>query len=255
MNESKNDIEIKSLRENSGNYSCRVKYGSLEKTNTIEIRVKFKPEAVEKQDTPQNFTIKENSSVTLGCNMTGEPEPEIEWEFKSAFDNRTTKHTGLQIVINSMALKNVGNYKCSAKNSQGSSEFNLEYNLEMSSDLSPAILDFKKKVIYIVSENDVELNCMCIGCAPLNISTWSYKSLDGNEEVLNSTLSNVYDGLIPARKSSYILKLANLSISNEGLYSCDLENEAGHDNEEINIKVIGKLKYFIFLTMYIQECK
>lgn len=173
--------------------------------------------------------------------MIGEPAPTIEWVIKTSFDNKTSKING-SIDSSKMSLKNVGSYTCSGKNSKGVSNMSLVYNVEMISNLEPEIIEFVPTSIYVVAGNDLQLNCMCHGCAPLSSSSWTYQELNNSSKILDGKLLNFFDEkmAVTERKSSYSIKLSNFKSENEGLYTCYLKNNAGDANAEVHLQVIGE---------------
>lgn len=237
-------MEVEASRNVSGNYTCRARYGKLYRNDTIKADIKYRPEPKDSDNLLRNITITEGSSGLLLCEMIGEPKPKIKWTIITSSDNKTNQIESDKIKIDKMSIANIGTYTCIGENSEGVSNSSLVYHVEMATASEPTVVDFMTKVIHVNTGNDIQINCVCIECAPLTKYSWTFKNkLNESESTLqDAVLNNSYYDYVDGRKrrTSYSLSLKNVSDTDEGSYECLLENEHGMDKKSVMLKVIGK---------------
>ena len=78
---------------------------------------------------PQGGSVTEGDNVTLSCNASGNPVPEISWtrdgSLVSSGDQRISFEAGnIQLTITNVSRADTGEYRCVADNSEGNDTSN-----------------------------------------------------------------------------------------------------------------------------------
>ncbi|KAM7442287.1 Hemicentin-1 [Porites harrisoni] len=186
-------------RNSAGNYTCTAWNGVGEKANaTAAVTVHYES-AIDLA--LSNITVVEGDNVTLHCNATGIPTPNITWTKDS---NLTVIHQGETYNVADIERKAAGDYTCRAWNGVGK-----QANATASVTVHyKSVLDMSLSNVTAVEGDNVTLRCNATGNPAPNI-TWNKK---GNPEVL-------YQG------ETY--SIANIRRTAGGDYSCTAWNGVG----------------------------
>ncbi|XP_051570809.1 hemicentin-2-like, partial [Myxocyprinus asiaticus] len=109
-------------RHDSGWYNLTAsnKYGTVYRNFTINILY-----APVLETTPETFVVVEDSSITLECSSTGNPEPEMWWSFNNKSISTERRHRHITFNIQKATSTSAGVYKCIATNRFGRQEKNF----------------------------------------------------------------------------------------------------------------------------------
>ncbi|XP_068685321.1 uncharacterized protein [Montipora foliosa] len=107
----------------------KITYGSVVEVEGIQFRdgpIQIILQVLPKITDHSNATIdvEEDDDVRLFCKATGDPKPSIEWKNDGVLLQKTNQNTS-QLLIKRIALKDSGNYVCTAVNQAGSASFNV----------------------------------------------------------------------------------------------------------------------------------
>lgn len=102
-----------------GEYDCEWS-NEIGKVKSVIILKVVEPPKVMKQ--PKESTVTEGDGIELSCNVTGEPEPTIEWlvNGESFVPSRNIKIEGSSLSISAVQKKHAGFIQCVASNMYGS---------------------------------------------------------------------------------------------------------------------------------------
>ncbi|XP_068686462.1 hemicentin-1-like isoform X2 [Montipora foliosa] len=100
-------------KDDGGIIKCKVQNNQGSEEATAEITLWY-PSAI--NAVPDNYTVLEGNNVTLYCNSTGKPAPNITW---TKDGNSTILHQGEEFIINNIHRDASGDYTCTAWNGVG----------------------------------------------------------------------------------------------------------------------------------------
>lgn len=222
----------------SGHYTCVVQSGAESAKETAIVNVKVSPRwKVEPEDT----TIQEDEKAILNCRADGYPEPKIKWEKMGDGPSdyipiQNVPH--IQVTMNNSliimpALKShIGFYRCEASNGFGN---DLSKLVKLTVYVPPRI-DNHYNSKTVESGNSISLPCQSFGDQPLYFD-WK----KGNKS-LKTTKYNRYEIKKEMKQLSVIsvLIINDIQKSDEGVYTCLVENSYGQDQLHIKVTVLER---------------
>ncbi|XP_075689566.1 hemicentin-1 [Rhinoderma darwinii] len=211
----------------AGRYHCVVSNAAGERSKNFQLNVLVPPRFT--GNTLEDVKVKEKSDVTLSCEVTGNPQPQVTWvkdgQPLHLESHQTLRKGGQTFQINGAMVSDTGIYICIASNSAG----DKSRRLSLSVLVSPTIFGAKTKVfpeeVSVILHSSVSLSCDVNSHPPATI-TW-YK--DG---VYIHSKDNIR--ILPGGRTLQILKSQE---NNSGSYNCIASNEAGADEHHYNLKV------------------
>ncbi|XP_040264776.1 hemicentin-1 isoform X1 [Bufo bufo] len=211
----------------AGRYRCVVSNAAGEKSKNFQLNVLVLPRFTE--NTLEDVKLKEKSDVTLSCEVTGNPTPQLTW-VKDGQPLHLESHYRLRIEgqtlqINGAMVSDAGIYVCIASNSAGDKSRRFSLNVMV----SPTILGAKSKdspeELYVILHTSVSLSCHVNSHPPASI-TWFKDGFQVNSK------DNIR--ILPGGHTLQILKAQE---DHSGSYTCIAANEAGKDEHHYNLKV------------------
>ncbi|PFX17682.1 Opioid-binding protein/cell adhesion molecule [Stylophora pistillata] len=188
------------------------------KPKALHFKLREPPEVVVSNDQD----VCEGSSVTLSCNATGKPTPNITWTKEG--ENGTNSGPlpsvdGVYVISNSSRSSN-GTYRCTASNGVGD-PVNQTTKVIVG---NPSSVDG----VFISSNTAVEgypyhLSCEVSG-VPVSSVSW-IKVTSGE------------------RHAGKLLNFTNISRNDTGNYTCEASNRCGNDSKTEAINVFSGLNY------------
>ncbi|NWV42606.1 HMCN1 protein, partial [Grantiella picta] len=210
----------------SGDYVCVAanEAGSTQRTYSLKVHV---PPEIRDQDKVTNTSVVVHHTVSLFCEVTGNPFPVISW---SKDDIQVVESSALQIVHNGKILKllkaateDAGQYSCKAINVAGSSEklFNLHILVP------PSIIgaDTPGEVAVILNQ-EIHLECRAKGFPVPDIHWFK----DGKPLFLGDPNVELLD-------RDQVLHIKSARRSDKGRYQCSATNTAGKQVKEVRLVV------------------
>ncbi|GAB1607434.1 hemicentin-1-like [Argonauta hians] len=213
--------------EDRGQYRCAAvnEAGKMKRLYDVDVHV---PPGIKDSENIKRKEILIRKSLTLLCQASGIPTPEITWykaNIQIPFDNSnysfSEDHKILR--INSVNGSDRARYMCKAKNSAGEKEkfFDVVILIPAEIDMEPKIIDTK-----IIINETAQLNCVAHGVPQVKLR-W-YK----NGKPLNSANSRV-EFITGGRQ----LRIRGEDLSDSGIYTCTATNKVGSDKLEYRLSV------------------
>lgn len=216
------NLEISNVEElDAGQYICNVEtFGSpLDQTHRLEVLV---PPNIESRPSDGKFVVRAGSTITLECQATGNPHPEITWTRENLMlPNGEKSLTGQSLVIQKVTRHQSGLYICSAHNGVGK-EAKAKIDLEV---LYPPEIVMDHSWVKSDSAIEAEVSCIVHG-EPAASVRW-YKDtmiLDQNDKQQMETFGN-----------KHVLLLRNLREQDFGNYSCLADNSLGREKKHLEL--------------------
>ncbi|XP_072176576.1 hemicentin-1-like [Diadema setosum] len=210
-------------QEDAGTYICRVQNdaGTAELEISLFVLV---PPTHPGVYTPGVVNVTQGESVTLPCEMTGNPPPTITW-YK---DSELLPAVGLNhyqtsegaLVIQQMSLEDEAQYTCVASNVAGNNTKDMRIIILIPPTIEPGSTDYTA-----VAGDSIVLSCEAFGIPAPQVA-WQK---DG--ALLGSGNDNVR-----------VLETGSLEIfvtseDHTGTYTCIVSNEAGSENRIITLEI------------------
>lgn len=151
----------------------------------------------------RNQTLNETNDVTLSCNATGKPPPNVTW---SRPGNRDKKCPGSVLPLKNISREQDGEYWCTATNRVGNATASVRVTVNYAPSITPNSTRYN-----FTEGNDIELRCITDG-RPQSIVTWTK---------IGESSNKVYpDG--------QTLIIANVNRTEAGTYRCTATNGIGN---------------------------
>ncbi|XP_062394665.1 neural cell adhesion molecule 1 isoform X2 [Sardina pilchardus] len=213
-------------REDRGTYTCKayIKGRPISDTLNISVVVNTLP-VVEIQEKRKTVKSGPDSTVSITCSTSGEPQPQITWSIPTALDS--TRHEfnsdKSELTIKSVKREDTGEYICTAKNKIGEST-------------ATTFLDVSEHPVVILSQSEVRVKpgeMVAVSCNisghPMPSLHWIKKGPDGNTGFSSS-------GRIKVRGSDLIIE--KVAPSDGGLYSCIANSSSGIKEEDFSLQTL-----------------
>ncbi|NWI93347.1 HMCN1 protein, partial [Pitta sordida] len=210
----------------SGDYVCVAtnEAGSTERKYSLSVNV---PPEIRDQDKVSNTSVVVHHSVSLFCEVTGNPFPVISW-YKE--DIQVVESSALQILHNGKILKllkaateDAGQYSCKAINVAGSSE--KLFNLDILVPPSITGADTPGEVVVILNRA-ISLECRAKGFPTPDIHWFK----DGKPLFLGDPNVELLD-------RDQVLHIKSVRRVDKGRYQCSATNPAGKQVKEVKLIV------------------
>ncbi|XP_053098888.1 hemicentin-1 isoform X3 [Hemicordylus capensis] len=211
----------------TGRYVCIVENtaGSAKKYFNLNVHV---PPSIAGIN-PENLTVVVNNFISLTCEVTGFPPPDITWLKNgkpiSLNTNALIVPGGRTLQIPRARLSDGGEYICVARNSAGESRRRSVLTVYV----PPSIKDHSGTALAVVNVRvgtPVTLECES-NAIPPPVITW-YKN--GRMITMSSNIGVIADG--------QMLHIKTAEVSDTGQYVCKAINIAGRDDKNFHLNVL-----------------
>ncbi|CAB3251608.1 unnamed protein product [Arctia plantaginis] len=229
QNKAKNLKELEEINEalllknvtvdDEGKYTCNASNIVGSQSYTIDVIVEYLPTI--KEDGIKMIETKDSVEVTLPCNVDGLPTPTVRW-----LRNGTILHSSKNILTTSdfslkirrIDVSDTGSYTCEAENHLGSTNKSIDVLV-----FDKPVIEKPVEKIRAVKGTDVQLTCRTLRGTPKPSIQWHFqhktKSLKELEEINEALL------------------LKNVSVDDEGKYTCNASNIVGSQSYTIDVIV------------------
>ncbi|KAK1900406.1 Immunoglobulin superfamily member 10 [Dissostichus eleginoides] len=230
--------------KDSGKFECIATSSTGSERRVVTLTVERQESAPQIVETSQRVTVLFfEDQLRLNCSATGDPKPQILWRLpsKAIVDQWHRMGSRIQVldngtlIVTAMSDKDAGDYLCVARNKIGDDLHLMKVSVSMKAAKIEPKHYGKKKVPF---GNDFKVDCKASGAPKPEIS-WGLP--DGT--VVNSALqSDASSGQGRARRYTLFdngtLYLNQVSMSEEGDYTCYAENQVGKDEMHLHITVV-----------------
>nr|XP_048286978.1 hemicentin-1 isoform X1 [Myodes glareolus] len=214
--------------EDAGQYTCIVRNAAGEERKMFGLSVLVPPHIVG-ENTLEDVKIKEKQSVTLTCEATGNPVPQITWHKDGQLlledENHHFMSDGRFLQITSAQVSHTGRYTCLASNPAGDKSKSFSLNVFVSPTIAGVDSDGSPEDVIVILNSPTSLVCEAYSYPPATI-TW-FK--DGSPLESNRNIR-----ILPGGRT---LQILNAQEDNAGRYSCVATNEAGEMIKHYELKV------------------
>ncbi|KAI4886153.1 hypothetical protein NFI96_012152 [Prochilodus magdalenae] len=200
-----------SAPENAGTFVCRVQSSLGTSEEKVELRMAggssapVEPRASVSQE---DITAVEGQTVTMHCQATGSPTPDVSWSKLRAPLPWQHKAEGGTLTLSNVGRQDSGQYICNATNAAGYSEAYVQLEV----DTPPYATSVPDHVVARRGEA-LRLQCIAHGSHPI-----TYRWSRVGSASLPSGAKTTKDGM---------LTIAQLKVSDSGNYKCVTTNHVG----------------------------
>ncbi|XP_036128071.1 hemicentin-1 [Molossus molossus] len=214
--------------EDAGQYACVVRNAAGEARKLFGLSV-LVPPGIVGANTLEDVKVKEKQSVTLTCEVTGNPVPEVTWHKDGQpLQEDDTHHSmsgGRFLQITNAQVSHTGRYTCLASNTAGDKSKSFSLNVLVSPTIAGVDSDGSPEDVIVILNSPTSLVCEAYSYPPATI-TW-FK--DGTPLESNRNIR-----ILPGGRA---LQILNAQEDNAGRYSCVATNEAGEMIKHYEVKV------------------
>ncbi|KAM9706377.1 hemicentin-1 isoform 2-T2 [Dama dama] len=219
---------IQTRTEDAGQYTCVVRNAAGEERKIFRLSVLVPPHIVG-ENTFEDVKVKEKQSVTLTCEVTGNPVPEITWhkdgQLLKEDDTHHLMSGGRFLQITNAQVSHTGRYTCLASNSAGDKSKSFSLNVLVSPIIAGVDSDGSPEDVTVILNSPTSLVCEAYSYPPATI-TWFKNGtpLESNRNIR----------ILPGGRT---LQILNAQEDNAGRYACVATNEAGEMVKHYEVKV------------------
>ncbi|NXJ63832.1 HMCN1 protein, partial [Rostratula benghalensis] len=211
-----------------GQYTCVVTNAAGEVRKDFDLSVLVPPRIVG-ENKLEDVKVKEKHRVTLTCEVTGNPVPQITWlkngQALSEDEDHKFLSSGRFLQINNAQVTDTGRYTCIASNTAGDKSKSYSLNVLVSPTIVSADGHGNAEDVTVVLNSPMSLVCEAYSYPPATI-TWLK---DGNPLESNRNIR-----ILPGGRTLQILSAQE---GNAGRYTCIATNEAGETLKHYEMKV------------------
>ncbi|XP_035509461.1 hemicentin-1 [Morone saxatilis] len=214
--------------EDAGRYTCIVSNSAGEERKNFDLDILVPPRIVD-EGTVVDTKVKEKHNITLTCEASGNPVPEIKWLKDGQMlvpDRRyqVLSH-GRFLQISGAQVADTGRYSCLASNSAGDRSRHFNLNVLVSPTIAGSGPDGSAEEVTVTLSSPTSLLCEVQSYPPALI-TWLK---DGTPFESSRNIR-----VLPGART---LQILNAKEEDAGRYTCVATNEAGETLKHYEVKV------------------
>uniref|UniRef100_A0A452FS37 Hemicentin-1 n=1 Tax=Capra hircus TaxID=9925 RepID=A0A452FS37_CAPHI len=214
--------------EDAGHYTCVVRNAAGEERKIFRLSV-LVPPRIMGENAFEDVKVKEKQSVTLTCEVTGNPVPEITWHKDGQLLKEDDAHHlmsgGRFLQIVNAQVSHTGRYTCLASNTAGDKSKSFSLNVLVSPIIAGVDGDGNPEDVTVILNSPTSLVCEAYSYPPATI-TWFKNGtpLESNRNIR----------ILPGGRT---LQILNAQEDDAGRYACVATNEAGEMIKHYEVKV------------------
>ncbi|XP_022603168.1 hemicentin-1 [Seriola dumerili] len=214
--------------EDAGRYTCIVSNSAGEERKNFDIDILVPPSIVN-EGTVVDTKVKEKHNITLTCEASGNPVPEIKWLKDGQLLVPDRRHQVLShgrfLQISGAQVADTGRYSCLASNSAGDRSRHFNLNVLVSPTIAGSGPDGSAEEVTVTLSSPTSLVCEVQSYPPALI-TWLK---DGTPFESSRNVR-----VLPGGRT---LQILNAKEEDAGRYTCVATNEAGETLKHYEVKV------------------
>ncbi|XP_028259472.1 hemicentin-1 [Parambassis ranga] len=214
--------------EDAGRYTCIVSNSAGEERKNFDLDILVPPSIVE-EGTVVDTKVKEKHNITLTCEASGNPVPEIKWLKDGQLFVPDRRHQVLShgrfLQISEAQVADTGRYSCLASNSAGDRSRHFNLNVLVSPTIAGWGPDASAEEVTVTLSSPTSLVCEVQSYPPALI-TWLK---DGTPFESSRNIR-----VLPGGRTLQILSAKE---EDAGRYTCVATNEAGETLKHYEVKV------------------
>ncbi|NXY61032.1 HMCN1 protein, partial [Callaeas wilsoni] len=211
-----------------GHYTCVVTNAAGEARKDFHLSV-LVPPGIVGENTLEDVKVKEKHGVTLTCEVTGNPVPQVTWlkdgqALAEAGDPRIVS-SGRSLQISEAQLLDTARYTCLASNAAGDRSKTYSLNVLVAPSIVGADSQGNAEDVTVILNSPTSLVCEAYSYPPATI-TWLK---DGSPLESSRNIR-----ILPGGRT---LQILNAQQDSAGRYTCVATNEAGETLRHYEVKV------------------
>ncbi|KAK2908097.1 hemicentin-1 isoform X2 [Channa argus] len=214
--------------EDAGRYTCVVSNSAGEDRKDFDLDILVPPSIVD-EGTLVDAKVKEKHNITLTCEASGNPVPEIKWLKDGQPLIPDKRHQVLShgrfVQISDAHVADTGRYSCLASNSAGDRSRHFNLNVLVSPTIAGLGPESSAEEVTVTLSSPTSLVCE-VQSYPPAVITWLK---DGTPFVSNRNIR-----VLPGGRT---LQILNAKEEDAGRYTCVATNEAGETLKHYEVKV------------------
>ncbi|KAI3368574.1 hypothetical protein L3Q82_025583, partial [Scortum barcoo] len=214
--------------EDAGRYTCIVSNSAGEERKNFDLDILVPPSIVD-EGTVLDTKVKEKHNITLTCEASGNPVPEIKWLKDGQFLVPDRRHQilshGRFLQISGAQVADTGRYSCLASNSAGDRTRHFNLNVLVFPTIAGSGPDGSAEEVTVTLSSPTSLVCEVQSYPPALI-TWLK---DGTPFESSRNVR-----VLPGGRT---LQILNAKVEDAGRYTCVATNEAGETLKHYEVKV------------------
>ncbi|XP_078687492.1 hemicentin-1-like isoform X2 [Branchiostoma floridae x Branchiostoma belcheri] len=207
-------------KADSGLYTC-IASNVVGENQKNFILTSLVPPRLQDKDVPKDITIIEGESVELNCRSEGSPPPVVTWQKDDQNIHLSISNDGQTLMLENARVKDSGVYRCLVANPAGNTT--KVYNISVH---VPPVISIAESLVTVGVGEVALLTCQAEG-VPHPTITWRKDGV---------FLTNRDSGKYRVLPSGSV-QISSASIQDAGLYTCMASNEAGTDQQRIQLFV------------------
>ncbi|MBN3312119.1 HMCN1 protein, partial [Atractosteus spatula] len=219
---------LRSTVEDAGRYTCVVSNAAGEERKNFDLDI-LVPPSIADEGTVEDVKVKEKHSVTLTCEVTGNPVPRISWLKDGQPLSEDEQHLilsyGRFLQISGAQVSDTGRYTCLASSTAGDRSKHFNLNVLVSPTIVGVDEEGTADDVTVTLNSPTSLVCEVQSYPPATI-TWLK---DGIPFESSSTVR-----VLPGGRT---LQILNAKEEDAGRYTCVATNEAGESLKNYEVKV------------------